>query len=169
MLSKVVFQLMTAGVIPSVIPFFTQRCKLFVEYPGYDVYPALHVPHSITALPPHVWHDYNHSSVFTLAVVVVDISLRFRNSCRQQYLMWLVASIPGNNLAQGRELAEYQPPSSFPEDEEHNRHCVFLLYRDAPDSQHDPVPSDRSAFDVNAYTLKAGLTLIGANYFIPQH
>ncbi|KAJ1660269.1 hypothetical protein IWQ61_000791 [Dispira simplex] len=163
-----VFQLMTTGVIPSVIPFFTQRCKLFVEYPQYDVYPGLHIPQSITASLPHIWHDYDDSRIFTLVVVMVDISLRFRNTCCHQRLMWLVAGIPGNNLARGRELAVYQPPSTLPQDEEYNRLCVFLLYRDAPDSQHGPTPSDRSTFDVNSYTLRAGLTLIGANYFISQ-
>ncbi|NXL59969.1 RM38 protein, partial [Chordeiles acutipennis] len=127
---------------------FTPWVPLRVEYSQEDedlvpVYYGNIVTPSEASSPPAVSYEADEGSLWTLLLTNPDGHLREADS---EYLHWLVANIPGNDIKSGKEICHYLPP--FPAMGTGYHRFVFLLFKqDSPiDFSEDvrPMPCTRA-------------------------
>ncbi|KAF7249056.1 39S ribosomal protein L38, mitochondrial [Varanus komodoensis] len=108
---------------------FVPRVHLKVEY-NHDeehVMPVYHgnmITPTETLNPPKVTFQADEGSLWTLLLTNLDGHLRDTNS---EYVHWLVANIPGNQIETGKELCHYFP--AFPAKGTGYHRYVFILFK----------------------------------------
>ncbi|CAH2051983.1 unnamed protein product, partial [Iphiclides podalirius] len=114
------------AVVPDAIPV-TPSDLAKVLYAG-DVQVLLgnEVSPSQTISIPSVDWDGDMNSVYTLAMIEIDLPTRASPLLRA-FLHWLVGNIPGNEVTKGETLAAYVPPVPPPATGLHR--YVFLIYQ----------------------------------------
>ncbi|CAG7817943.1 unnamed protein product [Allacma fusca] len=73
---------------------------------------------------PQVSYDAKDDELYTLVLTTPDCHLTEEN---REYLHWLVGNIPGNKIAQGKELCDYLQP--FPPRGVGYCRYIFVLYK----------------------------------------
>ncbi|NXI40054.1 RM38 protein, partial [Galbula dea] len=128
---------------------FTPWVALRVEYSQEDeqlvpVYYGNIVTPSEASSPPEVSYEAEKGSLWTLLLTNPDGHLRDTDS---EYLHWLVANIPGNDIKSGKEICHYLPP--FPAMGTGYHRFIFLLFK-----QDCPIDFSEDVRPVPCHSLK---------------
>ncbi|KAG0006706.1 hypothetical protein BGZ65_004951 [Modicella reniformis] len=174
------------GIIPDVVDSFQSMTMLSVSYSTQDVMIGNTMTVEETQQVPKVSFMAD-SPMDKFTLIMTDPDAPSRNDPKmREFRLWIVTNIPGVNdnpedlltkdLNKGTVVTEYMGPAPPAGSGPHR--YVFLLYKQpGPDNQltpdalatlATPLGPDRRGFQSRSFARKAGLELVGVNYFFAE-
>ncbi|KAF9387607.1 hypothetical protein CPB97_002323 [Podila verticillata] len=180
-LTSAVAALRKEEIIPEVVSEFEARTTLAINYGNYNnafLGNRLTVANTQDA-PQLYFYSDSPTNKYTLIMTDPDAPSRKFPKLRE-YCHWVVSNIPAPtpgqpaDLAKGVVLSPYMGPAPPPETDLHR--YTFLLYKQPAtataantETLYTRLPEKRHRFKARDFAARAGLELVGANFFQAEH
>ncbi|KAG0360901.1 hypothetical protein BG005_009620 [Podila minutissima] len=176
-LASAVAALRKEEIIPEVVSEFEAKTTLAINYGNYNnAFLGNRLTVANTQEAPQVYF-YSDSPTNKYTLIMTDPDAPSRKFPKlREYLHWVVSNIPAPapgqpaDLAKGVVLSPYMGPAPPPETDLHR--YTFLLYKQsaAPtvvntETLYTRLPEKRHRFKARDFAARAGLELVGANFF----